>query len=389
VPCSNLVGARSVSKAKLSEPLVSVIVPAFNAESFILQAIESACSQTYKNIEILVVDDGSHDRTAEIVHAISLRDRRVRLFQQSHRGIAAARNRAISESQGEFIAPLDADDIWYPRKIELQIRCLMEVEPCVGLVYAWAVYIDQSGCLTGGHYAFDLPNNIYAALIFRNFIGSASVPLIRRSCFEHVGGYTTAHLKHNVQGCEDLDLYLRLAEKYEFRVVKEFLIGYRQSDSTLSSQHSSMARAFYLTMIDCKQRRPIIPWVIFRWSLGRQYFYLQARARSNGQSLKSMKLLFQAAFFDPRHLIMWHFYRNLLISVLKPFKMIMVKDQADKYENIKLGTVSEQLIIKNIAASREHQSPKLFDIYENMYQRRLSYTESLLNKIYKNDNIIW
>ena len=378
-----------MNKAKFSKPLVSVIVPANNAESYIQQAIESACFQTYKNIEILVVDDGSHDRTAEIVHAISLRDCRVRLFQQAHRGIAAARNRAISESQGEFIAPLDADDIWYPRKLEFQMRCMMKAEPCVGLVYAWSVYIDQKGCLIGGFYAFDLPRNVYATLIFRNFIGSASVPLIRRSCFEHVGGYTTAHLKHNVQGCEDLDLYLRIAEKYDFRVAKKFLVGYRQSQNTLSSQHSSMARAFYLTMLDCKKRRPIIPWVIFRWSLGRQYFYLQARARSNGQYWKGITLLFQAAIFDPRHFLMRHFYQNLLISVLKPFKMIMAKDQACKYENLKLGTVSEQLIIKNIAASREHQPPKLFDIYENMYQRRLSYTESLLEKIYKNDNIIW
>ena len=380
MPCSNLVGARSVSKAKLSEPLVSVIVPAFNAESFILQAIESACSQTYKNIEILVVDDGSHDRTAEIVHAITLRDRRVKLIRQTHYGIAAARNRAISESRGEFIAPLDADDIWYPRKIELQMRYLMDADSSVGLVYAWTVYIDQNGFLTGDYYAFDLPKNIYATLIYRNFIGSASVPLIRRACFEHVGGYTTAHLKHNVQGCEDLDLYLRIAENYEFRVAKEFLIGYRLSKSTLSSKPSSMARAFYLTMIDCKQRQSDIPWVIFRWSIGRQYFYLQARARSFGQNWKSIRLLLQAALFDPRHLIMLHFYRELLSSFLQPIKVIMAYFQSNKRDDIKASAVCEQLIIDSIAARRKKQTPKLFVICENLYLRRLSYTEQVFEK---------
>jgi glycosyltransferase involved in cell wall biosynthesis len=99
-------------------PLVSVIVPAYNAEEFIGETLNSALSQTYSNIEILVVDDGSQDRTSEVVKAFVQKDERVILLQQANAGVAAARNLAIEKSRGEYIAPLDADDIWYPQKLE-------------------------------------------------------------------------------------------------------------------------------------------------------------------------------------------------------------------------------------------------------------------------------
>ncbi|HEY9862115.1 MAG TPA: glycosyltransferase family A protein, partial [Candidatus Obscuribacterales bacterium] len=93
-------------------PLVSVIIPAYNAERFIARTLESVLNQTYQNIEVLVVDDGSSDRTPEIVHHFAEIDARIILFHQSNAGVAAARNLAIQHAKGEFIAPLDADDIW-------------------------------------------------------------------------------------------------------------------------------------------------------------------------------------------------------------------------------------------------------------------------------------
>jgi glycosyltransferase involved in cell wall biosynthesis len=102
-------------------PLVSVIIPAYNAAKFIAETIESVLSQIYQNIEIVVVDDGSQDETSTIVRQFAARDRRVRLIQQANAGVAAARNCAIQNSQGEFIVPIDADDIWYPQKIDKQV----------------------------------------------------------------------------------------------------------------------------------------------------------------------------------------------------------------------------------------------------------------------------
>lgn len=122
-------------------PLVSVIVPAYNAEAFIGQTLDSVLSQTYKNIEVLVMNDGSQDRTAEIVEVIAQEDSRIILLQQLNAGVAAARNLAIQNSCAEYIAPIDADDIWFPEKLEKQMQLMLKADPCVGVIYAWSAYI--------------------------------------------------------------------------------------------------------------------------------------------------------------------------------------------------------------------------------------------------------
>src|SRR6202030_3745772 len=96
----------------LHEPLVSVIVPVYDGEAFISDTLESALGQTYRNIEVIVVDDGSRDFTRALVDAWVQRELRVRLLTQTNCVVAAARNRAIATARGEFIAPLDADDLW-------------------------------------------------------------------------------------------------------------------------------------------------------------------------------------------------------------------------------------------------------------------------------------
>src|SRR5690606_11817597 len=232
-------------------PLVSVVIPAYDAQPFIAAAVASACAQTHRALEVLVVDDGSRDRTAAIVEALAARDPRVRLLRRPHRGVAAARNRAIEEARGEYIAPLDADDIWLPAKIERQLRALERAPAGTGLVYGWSADLDADGRLTGGYCAHELPPHVPAALLFRNFIGCSSVPLIRRICFERAGAYQPAYAARGAQGCEDLDLYRRIARYYEFALVREFLVGYRQTPGRMSSNALAMARSFRLALRDC------------------------------------------------------------------------------------------------------------------------------------------
>ena len=116
---------------QFDQPLVSVIVPAYNAEAFIGDTLDSIINQTYTNLEVLVVDDGSQDRTPEIVESIAQKDPRVILLRQSNAGVAAARNLAIQKSTGDYIAPIDADDIWYPQKLEKQMQCMLTADPSV------------------------------------------------------------------------------------------------------------------------------------------------------------------------------------------------------------------------------------------------------------------
>src|SRR4051794_12933269 len=107
-------------------PLVSVIVPVFNGVEYVGEAIESALRQTYTNIEVIVVDDGSTDHTRSVVKSLAGRDGRVRLVGQANGGVARARNQGILFARGEMIAPLDADDLWAPNKIERQMSRMRE-----------------------------------------------------------------------------------------------------------------------------------------------------------------------------------------------------------------------------------------------------------------------
>ena len=129
------------------EPLVSVILPVYNGESDVEVTLDSALEQTYRNIEVIIIDDGSRDGTRALVEARALRDSRIRVITQLNRGVAAARNRGLADARGEFIAPLDADDVWDPMKLERQVGRMMEAGDNTGLVYCWWVWIDAQGAV--------------------------------------------------------------------------------------------------------------------------------------------------------------------------------------------------------------------------------------------------
>lgn len=298
-------------------PLVSVIIPAYNAEDFIGKTLESVISQTYKNIEVLVVDDGSKDRTPEIVKSFTQKDQRVRLLQQSNAGVAAARNLGLANSGGEFIAPIDADDIWYPQNIEKQVECMLQAELSVGLVYAWSAYIDEQGLLTGGSKISSEEGEVYISLIRGNFIGNTSAALIRRTCFEQIGGFNSQLRAQNAQGCEDWDLYLRIAEFYQFRVVPEFLIGYRQVMGSMSCNYAAMVKSHQLTMADAQQRNPNTPAMIYRWSCSNYYRYMVSKSHQCGDHGNSLFWTCKALAIDPVILLDNHLYKPLLINILK------------------------------------------------------------------------
>src|SRR6476660_2370013 len=162
------------------QPLVSVVLPVHDGESSIAATLESAVGQTYRNTEIVVVDDGSRDGTRAIVESWVARDPRARLLAQANRGVAAARKRAVEAARGELIAPLDADDLWDPTKIERQVRRLFEAGDGTGLVYCWWVTIDDAGVLLDSSPAWRIEGHGADTLVQVNYTGNASVPLYRR-----------------------------------------------------------------------------------------------------------------------------------------------------------------------------------------------------------------
>ena len=241
-----------------NQPLVSVIVPVRDGESSIGDTLASSAGQTYQNLEIIVVDDGSQDGTRAVVEDWVRRDARVRLIVQQNAGVAAARNRAIAASRGEFIAPLDADDLWDPHKIERQVRRMIDAGDETGLVYCWWASIDVGGALLDCSPRWRIEGRTAERLLQMNYTGNASVPLYRRRCLEQVQGYDVL-LRERAEGCEDWDVALKVAERWAVAVVPSVLVAYRKHRGSLSGRTEQMKRAHTLVMNHARQRRPDMP----------------------------------------------------------------------------------------------------------------------------------
>ena len=136
----------------------------------------------------------------------------------------------------------------------------------------WSLNIDDKDAADGGFHAARVEGSVFTTLLCHNFLGNASCTLVRRECFEKLGGYDVRYRASGAQGCEDWDLYLRAAEQYEFRVTPEFLVGYRKPDKSMSRYHSGMARSQSLMLEGVKGRSSGLPELLFRMS--RCNFYI-------------------------------------------------------------------------------------------------------------------
>ncbi len=279
--------------------LVSVIIPAFNAATVIERTVRSVIAQSCAVLEILVVDDGSTDETGSVVKRLSADDSRISLLQQENRGVSAARNLGIKHARGEYIALLDADDIWFPEKIAKQVEVFRTSPDSVGLVYTQSVRIFEDGRPAVYSPGAEEEGTVFFPLLLGNFLQNSSTPMIRRGCFDRVGMYSLEYRELNAQGCEDWDIYLRVAEHYEFRVVNEYLTGYWQSADSMSADWKLMDRSYRMLMAGVRKRHAEIPGYIFRWSRSNYLLYLANRATRAGETASSMQLLARAAALDP------------------------------------------------------------------------------------------
>lgn len=212
-------------------PKVTVIIPTYNAIAYLPSTVDSVIQQTFTDFEVLIVDDGSTDETVEWVS--KLVDPRVRLISQANQGVAVARNQGITGAQGEYVAFLDADDLWEPTKLEKQVKCLEE-NPQIGLVNTSIVNIDEQGKPLGAVNASDIEGNVLKYIVEENLILCGSAPMVRRSCLEAVQGFD-----QKLMSAEDWDLWIRLAARYDFAVVREPLVLYRQH---LNSKSNNIER---------------------------------------------------------------------------------------------------------------------------------------------------
>ena len=184
-------------------PLVSVIIPCYNGEAYLQEAIESALGQSYRQVEVVVVDDGSTDRSGEIAQALP-----VRYVYQPNAGLCASRNLGLRESKGSYIVFLDADDRLKPHAIETGVRHLKARVDCA-MVVGDHIFVCQDRLHVAPSRKKCLPGNHYEALLKSNFIEMISSVVFRRTVLEEMGGFDT-----ELRVSEDYELYLRIARAY-------------------------------------------------------------------------------------------------------------------------------------------------------------------------------
>jgi glycosyltransferase involved in cell wall biosynthesis len=210
---------------------VTVIVPAFNCRQWIRQAIDSVLGQTVAPAEIIVIDDGSTDGTGEILADYGTR---IRTIVQSNRGVAAARNAGLRAAKGELIAFLDADDVWHPRKLELQRRAMAD-RPRIGLlgtgVFGWPA-AEMPGIIA--ECTVPVAEIARGALAVRNYLTTSSV-LMRREVVRQIGEFDAA-----LSGPEDHEYWLRAIDASSVGILSLPLTGYRSVPGSLSKRAATM-----------------------------------------------------------------------------------------------------------------------------------------------------
>jgi len=215
---------------------VSIIVPVYNHERYIGNAIESVINQTYPNFELILVNDGSTDGSLDVCERYAKKDSRIQIISQRNQGRSRARNTGICRASGEYMGLLDSDDMMKHRKIELQLQILQNKN--VDVVYSSVDVIDDRGAyLTTVKCDPVDPANFLSLLFFRNLCPTASALLGKRSCFQD-------DLFDDRYSCdEDYEWLLRAAHKHAFYCIEEPLVLYRRHETNISEDLEALRRA--------------------------------------------------------------------------------------------------------------------------------------------------
>jgi glycosyltransferase involved in cell wall biosynthesis len=222
----------------MTEPRVSVVIPTWNCAHWVTEAVQSVLDQTFDGYEVIVVDDGSTDGTAE---ALEPWLDRIRYIRQDNAGQSAARNRGIRESRGEFVAFLDADDRWEPNHLESVLQTF-EKHPEAGAVCAGDRDIDATGRITGRVHLKRTPGPFFttAGMIARDTgIGCGRPPIARRSLLEEAGGYD-----ETFRTAVDCEMWIRCSFLTTMVYMPDPLVLRRRHDHNLASNRGANARAW-------------------------------------------------------------------------------------------------------------------------------------------------
>lgn len=213
----------------ISNLKVTVLMSVYNGEKYLKEAVDSILSQTFTDFEFLIIDDASTDKTPEILHSYG--DQRIRIVtNEENLGLTKSLNKGLALARGEYIARMDADDISYPQRIDMQVRYLEESRD-VGLVGSSFEIIDEFGNIVSTNvYENYTSEKIYYNLIFYNCIAHSSV-MYRRDLVINIGGYN-----ERLTRTQDYDLWNKISKRSRIEVIDEVLLKWRDSQSNISNK---------------------------------------------------------------------------------------------------------------------------------------------------------
>lgn len=290
-------------------PLVSVIIPAYNAEKYVLEAIRSVEAQGYGSVEILLIDDGSKDSTVELVRQAAPQ---VRIIPQANAGAAAARNKGLEEATGNFICFLDADDGWFPGKLKAQVQYL-QAHPEVGVSYhKWYVWKpnergeflppQRSEEPVAGEIDPACSGWIYTNLLLDCIVHTSSV-MMRREVVSTIG-----YFKTNLVTGEDYDYWLRVSRCYQFHKLTGIYSFYRAAPGSLTAtlkkennEYNVVKSAVDQWGVDAPHGGSRVPDEVMTDRLHKLAFYFGYGHYHGGDMRLAKRWFAQALRHNPRH----------------------------------------------------------------------------------------
>lgn len=260
----------------MAAPLISVVIPTRNRANYIEQALQSVFAQTYKNFEIIVIDDGSIDGTERVLQSY-IELKMIRCFIRQPKGVSAARNFGVTQARGKYIAFLDSDDLFLPTKLEKQIQLFLD-KPDLGFVHCWFSKFNDAGQDLGVRNTSFFKGRVYPSMLLEwSTLMAMPCMLISKAAFEDAGGFD-----EQMAWAEDLDLWRRIARQFEIDLVPEALVKVRVHAGSTSFDKTGSGEGFIRYLQKAFQEDPTLTPELRREAQARMYTKLAQNLLGEG-----------------------------------------------------------------------------------------------------------
>jgi len=274
-------------------PLLSIVIPAFNVERFVSDAVSSALAQTVADVEVIVVDDGSTDGTVRVLSGFG--DPRLRVIRQPNRGVSAARNAGIAAARAPYVGFIDGDDAWEPNKAERHLA-LMESDPSIGISFSHSLWMDAGGRLDGRVLFTPLERPVLRDMLVRNVLGNGSSPVVRADCLAAAGPFD-----EDLPTCEDWEMWVRVLRDTGMtaRLVPEALTRYRVNPDSLTMNFAGFLAGAERAAARIERDTPGEPRALVRRGLAICYRVAASKAFRKGDRRAGARYLAMALARSP------------------------------------------------------------------------------------------